>query len=155
MQIKPLSDRVLILIDDEPSVTPGGIVLPERRADRKLSEAATGRVLAVGPGRRDERGEFVPMSVTVGDRVVFELYAAGNHVPTTLGQLGREKLALIRDGEILGVDDDAVLSGEPAEAALRAAIDAVGDSVGLPRDASIPIRYNPNDPDDAPGFGTP
>lgn len=112
MEIRPLSDRILIIIDEEPSVTPGGLVLPERRTERGLSESIAGRVLAVGPGRRDERGDLVPVAVSVGDRVLFEKYAAGNEVPTFLRQQvggpGGQKLALVRDGDLLGVIDDQV-----------------------------------------------
>lgn len=70
--LKPLSNNVFIEPTEEEKTTESGIVIPET-ADR--DEPARGKVVAVGPGKRDEKGEIVPMSVKVGDTVMFKKYS--------------------------------------------------------------------------------
>ncbi|GIW68687.1 MAG: 10 kDa chaperonin [Candidatus Parcubacteria bacterium] len=70
--IEPLADRVLVrpLSDEElGSTSAAGIIIPETVSRDK---ADRGEVLAVGPGKRDEDGERVPLDVKVGDRVIFQ-----------------------------------------------------------------------------------
>ncbi|RME30121.1 co-chaperone GroES [Candidatus Parcubacteria bacterium] len=70
--IEPLADRVLVrpLSDEELGTTSAvGIIIPETVSRDK---ADRGEVLAVGPGKRDEDGERVPLDVKVGDRVIFQ-----------------------------------------------------------------------------------
>ena len=68
--VTPLGDRVLIkpLGLEEGMVTSFGIVLP----DSSKEKPEQGKVIAVGPGRRNEKGEYIPMGVKVGDRVYFK-----------------------------------------------------------------------------------
>jgi len=73
INLRPLGDKVLIrpLTDEELGTTsPSGIIIPES-VDRE--KADRGEVVAVGPGRWDEDGEKrIPMSVEVGDKVMFQ-----------------------------------------------------------------------------------
>ena len=69
--IKPLSDHVFIEPVDEEKTTESGIVIPDT-ADKE--RPMRGKVLAIGPGKRNERGELVPMSVKVGDMILFKKY---------------------------------------------------------------------------------
>lgn len=71
MNFKPLSNHVFLEPLEEEKTTKSGIVLPET-AERE--KPIKGRVLAVGPGKVNERGERVPMSVKVGDTVLFKKY---------------------------------------------------------------------------------
>jgi len=68
--VTPLGDRVLIkpVGMEEGMVTSFGIVLP----DSAKEKPEQGKVIAVGPGRRNEKGEYIPMGVKVGDRVYFK-----------------------------------------------------------------------------------
>ena len=68
--VTPLGDRVLIkpLGLEEGMVTSFGIILP----DSSKEKPEQGKVIAVGPGRRNEKGEYIPMGVKVGDRVYFK-----------------------------------------------------------------------------------
>ncbi len=75
MNIKPLSDRVLVLRIEEEQKTSGGIIIPDT-AKEKPQE---GKVIAVGPGRFDENGKRIPMDVKKNDRVLFGKYA-GNEI---------------------------------------------------------------------------
>jgi chaperonin GroES len=70
--ITPLEDRVVILPDQAETQTKGGILIPDTAKERPQR----GTVVAVGPGRRVElTGVIVPMSLSIGDRVLFEHYA--------------------------------------------------------------------------------
>ena len=66
MNIKPLGDRVLIEAIEQKEVIKGGIVIPDS-AKEKPQEAV---VVAVGPGKRDDKGALVPVEVKVGDHVL-------------------------------------------------------------------------------------
>jgi chaperonin GroES len=67
MKFRPLHDRVVLTRIDAEEKTTGGIIIPDT-AKEKPQE---GRVVAVGPGGRDESGKLIPMDVKVGDRVLF------------------------------------------------------------------------------------
>ncbi len=70
MAIKPLEDRVVIKIEQTEQTTASGLVIPET-AKEKPQEA---RVVAVGPGRVDEKGNRIPVDIKEGDVVVFSRY---------------------------------------------------------------------------------
>lgn len=70
MKLKPLSNRVLVeAVVEEAKATKSGIVLPDNADKKKQSK---GIVVAVGEGRLNEKGERQPMSVKVGDKVLFK-----------------------------------------------------------------------------------
>lgn len=71
MNIKPLSDHILIEPIKEEEKTRGGIFLPET-AEKEKSEQ--GKVIAVGQGKRTDDGKIIPILVKVGDRVLFSKY---------------------------------------------------------------------------------
>jgi chaperonin GroES len=71
-RIRPLADRVVIKPADREEKTKGGIFLPDTASKERPME---GTVLAVGEGRRDDSGKIVPMSVSVGDKVLFAKYS--------------------------------------------------------------------------------
>jgi chaperonin GroES len=71
INIKPLADYVLIEPIKEEEKTKTGILLPESAEKEKPEK---GKVIAVGPGRRDEKGNLIPVSVKVGQIVLFKKY---------------------------------------------------------------------------------
>ncbi len=71
MNLKPLNDHVFIEPVEEEKTTKSGIVIPDT-ADKE--KPIKGRVAAVGPGKLDEAGKRMPMSVKVGDIVLFKKY---------------------------------------------------------------------------------
>jgi chaperonin GroES len=71
INIKPLADYVLIEPIKEEEKTKAGILLPESAEKEKPEK---GKVIAVGPGRRDEKGNLIPISVEVGQTVLFKKY---------------------------------------------------------------------------------
>jgi chaperonin GroES len=70
VSIKPLEDRILIKSIEAEKTTASGLVIPDT-AKEKPQE---GEVLAVGPGRIDDKGNRVPIDVAVGDRVIYSKY---------------------------------------------------------------------------------
>ncbi len=68
--IKPLEDRILVRPDEGEETTASGIVIPDT-AKEKPQE---GTILAVGPGKRSDTGDLIPMDVSEGDKVVYSKY---------------------------------------------------------------------------------
>ncbi|SEN40196.1 co-chaperone GroES [Lihuaxuella thermophila] len=91
--IKPLGDRVVLEAVEKEEKTASGIVLPET-AKEKPQE---GRIVAVGSGRLDEKGNRVPLEVKVGDRVIFSKYA-GTEV-----KYDEKEYLILRESDILAV----------------------------------------------------
>ena len=96
MKIRPLHDRVLVKRLEENTKTAGGIIIPDT-AKEKPSE---GLVEAVGNGFRAEDGKIIPMTVKVGDKVLFGKWS-GSEV-----KLNGEERLIIKESEILGVVED-------------------------------------------------
>ena len=71
MNIKPLADRVVVQVLPSEETTKSGILLP----DTAKEKPQVGEVLAVGPGAMNDQGERLPMTVAIGDRVIFSKYA--------------------------------------------------------------------------------
>ncbi len=71
MEIKPLSNHIFIEPLEEEKTTSSGIVIPETAEKEKPIK---GKVLAVGPGKISSDGKLMPMSVKVGDIVLFKKY---------------------------------------------------------------------------------
>jgi len=70
MQLKPIGDKVVVEVIDEPQTTASGIVLP----DSAKEKSQRGKVVAVGSGKLLENGERVALEVKVGDTIVFAKY---------------------------------------------------------------------------------
>jgi len=71
MNIKPISDHILIEPIKGEEKTKAGILLPET-AERERPEQ--GKVVAVGPGKKDKTGKVIPLEVKPGDKVLFQKY---------------------------------------------------------------------------------
>ncbi|MBK9476733.1 MAG: co-chaperone GroES [Tetrasphaera sp.] len=85
VSIKPLEDRIVIKSLEAEQTTASGLVIPDT-AKEKPQE---GEVLAVGPGRIDDKGNRVPLDVNVGDRVIYSKYGG-----TEIKHRGEEYLIL-------------------------------------------------------------
>lgn len=93
MKIRPLNDRVLVTRIEEEEKTAGGIIIPDT-AKEKPQE---GRVIAVGPGKLNDKGERIALQVKEKDRVLFSKYAG-----TEVKIEGVEHL-IMREDDILGI----------------------------------------------------
>jgi len=92
MKINPLADRVLVKRIEE-EVKKGGIIIPDTAKEKPQK----GEVMAVGPGRLDEKGKRIPMEVKKGDKILFAKYA-GSEV-----RFGEDDYVIMREDDILGV----------------------------------------------------
>src|SRR6059058_2159841 len=70
MDLQPLGDRLIVEVLEEEETTTSGIVLP----DTAKEKPQRGKILAVGPGSRNDSGELVPMDVAEGDEIIFSKY---------------------------------------------------------------------------------
>ncbi|MGC8880360.1 MAG: co-chaperone GroES [Anaerolineae bacterium] len=93
LNLTPLGDRVIVEPLESEEVTPGGIVLPETAKERPQK----GKVLAVGPGARDDQGKRIPIDVKVGDTVLYGRYS-GTEV-----KIKDKKYLILRESDVLAV----------------------------------------------------
>jgi len=93
LSLKPLGDRVVVEPIEQEEVTAGGIVLPETAKEKPQQ----GNVLAVGPGARDEDGDYIPMDVKVGDKVLYAKYGG------TEFKVDGKKLLILRESDLLAI----------------------------------------------------
>jgi chaperonin GroES len=91
VKIRPLDDRVVVEVSAAEQMTAGGIVLP----DNAKEKPQRGRVVAVGPGKLLESGERGPLSVAVGDEVIFGKYG-GTEI-----EVDGEEVKILRESDIL------------------------------------------------------
>ena len=91
MDLQPLGDRVIVEVLEEEETTTSGIVLPDTAKEKPQK----GKVLAVGPGSRDEDGEYIKMDVEEGDVVIFSKYG-GTEI-----KVGSEDVLILRESDIL------------------------------------------------------
>ena len=91
MDLKPLGDRLIVEPLEEEETTVSGIVLP----DTAKEKPQRGRVLAVGPGPRDEDGEYIKMDIEVGDEVIFSKYG-GTEI-----KVGSDDVLILRESDVL------------------------------------------------------
>jgi len=91
MNLKPLGDRLIVEVLDEEEQTFSGIVLP----DTAKEKPQRGRVLAVGPGSRDDDGKYIPLDVEEGDEVVFSKYG-GTEI-----KVGTDEYLILRESDVL------------------------------------------------------
>lgn len=97
LKLRPLGDRVIVEpIDREETFAGGALVLPETAKEKPQQ----GRVLAAGPGSRDEDGDYIKMDVSVDDVVLFAKYA-GTEI-----KLDNRKLLILKENDILAVVEE-------------------------------------------------
>lgn len=93
ISFKPLGSRVLIEPVEQEETTASGIILPETAKEKPQQ----GKVLAAGPGDRNEDGDRIAMDVKVGDTILFAKYS-GAEV-----KMDGKKLLILRESDILGI----------------------------------------------------
>ena len=94
--LRPLADRIVVeaLEKDVETFAGGQLVLPDTAKEKPQQ----GKVLAVGPGARDDDGNRIPMDVSVGDTVVFAKYSG-----TTFKADDGKELLLMRESDVLAI----------------------------------------------------
>lgn len=93
MKFRPLHDRVVVKRLEEDTKTSGGIIIPDTAKEKPQQ----GKIVAVGPGGRDETGKVTPLDVKAGDTVLFGKWS-GTEV-----KIDGEDLLIMKESDILGV----------------------------------------------------
>ncbi len=93
MKIRPLHDRVVVKRMEEERKTASGIVIP----DTATEKPDQGEIIAVGTGKKDDKGNHIALDVKVGDRVLFGKYS-GQTV-----KVDGQELLVMREEDIMGV----------------------------------------------------
>ncbi|MCA1944024.1 MAG: co-chaperone GroES [Desulfovibrio sp.] len=96
MKLKPLHDRVLVKRLEGEETTKGGIIIPDTAKEKPMR----GEVIAAGPGKTDDDGDHIKMSVKKGDIILFNKYAG-----TEIKIDGVEHLVM-REDDILAIIED-------------------------------------------------
>jgi chaperonin GroES len=95
LSLKPLGDRIVVEPIEQEEITAGGIVLPETAKEKPQQ----GKVLAAGPGARDDEGKRIAMDVKVGDKVLYAKYGG------TEFKMDGKKLLILRESDLLAIID--------------------------------------------------
>jgi chaperonin GroES len=95
MPFRPLHDRVVVKRLEGEEKTKGGIIIP----DTVKEKPQEGKIIAVGPGGRDETGKLTPLDVKAGDRILFGKWS-GTEV-----KIGDEEVLIMKESDILGIVD--------------------------------------------------
>ena len=93
MKLRPLQDRVIVKQSEAEEKTKSGILLPDTAKEKPTK----GKVVAVGPGKLDDKGKPMELGVRVGDTVYYGKYS-GTDV-----EIDGEKLVILRESDVLGV----------------------------------------------------
>jgi chaperonin GroES len=92
-KVRPLHNRLIVQRLEEEEKTRGGIIIPDSAKEKPQQ----GKVIAVGPGKRDEKGNLVAMDVQKGDRVLFSKYS-GSDV-----KLDGDECLIISEDDVLAI----------------------------------------------------
>jgi len=95
MQVRPLQDRVLVQRLEEETKTAGGIIIPDNHTEKPVQ----GKVVAVGPGYRNQDGSMCKLDVKEGDKIIFSKYSQ------TLTEVKVEGIdyLIMKESDILGI----------------------------------------------------
>ena len=93
MKFRPLHDRVVVKPLKAEEKTAGGVIIPDTAQEKPME----GKVIAVGPGARDEQGKLQPLGVKKGDRILFGKWS-GTEV-----KIAGEELMIMKESDIMGI----------------------------------------------------
>lgn len=93
MKFKPLGDRILLKQLEAEEKTKGGIVLP----DTVKEKPQEGKIIAVGEGKKDSEGKVTPLSLKVGDKVLYGKYSGTEVI------IDDEDYLITREEDVLGI----------------------------------------------------
>ncbi len=96
MQLRPLNDRLIVKAASKEEVSASGIILPDLGSKERPEQ---GEVIAVGPGKMRDNGERSPMSVKVGDKIVFKKYS-----PEEV-KIGEETYLIVSESDVMAIVD--------------------------------------------------
>jgi len=95
-KLKPLGDRLVVKPIEQEETTASGLVLPETAKEKPQQ----GKVVAIGPGKRDDDGKRIEMDVAVDDVVLYAKYA-GTEI-----KISGDKLLILKESDVLAILED-------------------------------------------------
>jgi chaperonin GroES len=104
MKFRPLHDRIVVRRIEAEQKSAGGIIIPDTAKEKPQQ----GEVIAVGPGARNEQGQFVPLDVKAGDTVLFGKWS-GTEV-----KIDGEDLLIMKESDIMGVLEETAAQKKAA-----------------------------------------
>ncbi|MBI1206814.1 MAG: co-chaperone GroES [Azospirillum sp.] len=104
MKFRPLHDRVVVQRLESDQKTKGGIIIPDTAKEKPME----GKIIAAGPGARDEAGKVQPLDVKPGDRILF-----GKWSGTEVKIDGVEYL-IMKESDIMGIIEDEGVAAKAA-----------------------------------------
>ncbi len=104
MKFRPLHDRVVVERITADQKTAGGIIIPDSAQEKPQQ----GKIIAVGPGGRDENGKLIPIDVKPGDLVLFGKWS-GTEV-----KIDGQDFLIMKESDIMGVLDASVAKKKAA-----------------------------------------
>jgi chaperonin GroES len=128
MKFRPLHDRVVVRRIDAEEKTAGGIIIPDTAKEKPQQ----GEVLAVGPGKRDDAGNLVPLDVKAGDQILFGKWS-GTEV-----KIDGQDLLIMKEDDIMGVVEGATKGKSAGSSAARKA-GAIAAMLALGLLATLPF----------------
>jgi chaperonin GroES len=93
--LKPLDDRIVVLVEEMAKMTAGGLYIPETVTD--VSGNYHGKVMAIGRGHMNKKGKVKPLDVSVGDKVVFSQFSGSQM------DVDGNNVMIIRESDVLGI----------------------------------------------------
>lgn len=93
MNIKPLSNHIFVEAFSEEKTTKGGIFIPESTEEKPVM----GKIIAVGPGKTNDEGKLIPLTVKIGDKVLFTKYT-----PNDI-KIDEKEYLVIREDDVLAI----------------------------------------------------
>lgn len=93
--LKPLDDRLVVLVGEAETMTPGGLYIPATVTD--VSGNFKGKVMAIGRGHMNKKGKVKPLDVSVGDKIVFSQFS-GSQI-----DVDGTNIMVIRESDVLGI----------------------------------------------------
>lgn len=95
MNLKPLHDRVAIEPIEQENKTKAGLIIPDSAKEKPMQ----GRVVAVGKGARDDKGNLIPVELKIGDKVLYGKWA-GTEV-----KVGDKELIFMKESDVIAILD--------------------------------------------------
>ncbi len=93
MKLNPTEDRLLVRRIETENKTAGGIIIPDTAKEKPVH----GEVVASGSGKRDEKGNLIPLSIKVGDKVLFAKWS-GTEV-----KVNGEEMLIMKESDVLAI----------------------------------------------------
>ena len=93
VNFRPLHDRVAVEAIEKEEKTAGGIIIPDTAKEKPVQ----GKIVAVGKGSKNDKGEVTPLDVKVGDTVLYGKWAG------TEAEISGKKLMIMKESDIMGI----------------------------------------------------